>query len=78
MAVDVLKYLSKSEIERIAYEDEILAEIDQEAEIDYRLKKQQKKVAINLIRIGLSNSEISEATDFIISEEEIEQLREGI
>jgi hypothetical protein len=35
MAVDVLKYMSKSDIERMKYEDEILAEIDHEAEIDY-------------------------------------------
>ena len=29
MAVDVLKYISKSDVECMRYEDEILAEIDQ-------------------------------------------------
>ena len=75
MAVDVLKYMSKSDIERMWYEDEILAEIDQEAEIDYARKEERIKMAENLIRMGLSNSQISEAADFTLSEKDIEVLR---
>ena len=38
MAVDVLKYIGKDTIERLRYEDEILAEID------YRVKQISKKM----------------------------------
>ena len=51
MAIDVLKYISKSDIERMRYEDEILAEIDHEAEIDYKLKEQQTKIAKSLLDV---------------------------
>ena len=71
MAVDVLKYMSKSDIERMWYEDEILAEIDQEAEISYRAKE----IAKNLIIEGDSIEKISRVTGFTI--EEIETLREN-
>ena len=69
MAVDVLKYISKNDIERMWYEDEILAEIDQEAEIAHRVKG----IAKNLIKIGLNNNQISESTG--LTEEEVADLR---
>jgi len=72
MAVDVLKYMSKSDIERMWYEDEILAEIDQEAEISYRVKE----IAKNFIKMGLSDSQISEGTG--LTEKEIEDLKGNI
>jgi predicted transposase YdaD len=35
------------------------------------------KMVKNLIRLGLSNTQISEATDFTMSEDKIEELRVG-
>ena len=72
MAVDVLKYISKSEIERMAYEDEILAEIDQEAEYDYRLKKEKIEMAKKMINRGISIEDV--LNDFELTKEEIENL----
>lgn len=67
MAVDVLKYISKSELERLRYEDEILAEIDQEAEIDYALKEEKVRMAIEAIKEGLALELIAKLTKLDIS-----------
>ena len=67
MAVDVLKYMSKSDIERMWYEDEILAEIDQEAEIDHRVKIERIEMAIEAIKEGLNLELISKITKLDIS-----------
>ena len=72
MAVDVLKYISKSEIERIAYEDEILAEIDQEAEYDYRLKKEKIEMAKEMLSDGEPIPKIIKYTK--LTKAEIEKL----
>ena len=71
MAIDVLKYMSKSDIERMWYEDEILAEIDQEAEIDHRVKKERIKMAKKMKKRGISIEYILEDTGLTI--EEIEE-----
>ena len=68
MAVDVLKYMSKSDIERMWYEDEILAEIDQEAEIAYAVKRERITMVKNLILEGDSMEKISRITGFTIDE----------
>jgi len=73
---EVLKYMSKSDIERMWYEDEILAEIDREAEIDYKLKEQQKTIAIKAIKKGLSLSDIADLTNLDI--EFIKELQEEL
>ncbi|MCL1859381.1 MAG: PD-(D/E)XK nuclease family transposase [Oscillospiraceae bacterium] len=71
MAVDVLKYMSKSDIERMWYEDEILAEIDQEAEIDHKVKKERIEMAKKMKKRGISIEYILEDTGLTI--EEIEE-----
>ena len=68
--------MSKSDIERMWYEDEILAEIDREAEIDYKLKEQQKTIAIKAIKKGLSLSDIADLTNLDI--EFIKELQEEL
>jgi len=70
MAVDVLRYISKSDIERMRYEDEILAEIDHEAEFSYRLKE----IAKSLLDV-LDAETIARKFDLTI--EEVETLRES-
>ena len=76
MAVDVLKYISKSEIERMAYEDEILAEIDQEAEIDYAKKIAKKEEKVEIVKkmkeLNIPIAQICKVSG--LSEEFIEQL----
>ena len=74
MATNVLKYMSQSEIERMAYEDALLAEIDYEAELDYKLKEQRKEMAKKLLQIGISVEQITQVTGFTI--EEIEKLKD--
>jgi len=80
MAVKLPDYMDKAWIERMWQEDEILAEIDQEAEFDYRLKKARKEarieVAKNMINNNLSIQDIMKYTK--LTDEEIEQLREEI
>ena len=70
MAVDVLKYISKSDIERMRYEDEILAEIDQEAEIDYAVKQRDIERARSLLNV-LDVETIAEKFDMTIEEVEV-------
>jgi len=70
MAVDVLKYISKSEIERIRYEDEILAEIDQEAEIDYAVKQRDIERTKRLLK-HLDVKTIAQEFDMTIEEVEV-------
>ena len=72
MAVDVLKYISKDTIERLRYEDEILAEIDIEARLDYKVKEIAKK----MIAKNKPVDEIMEFTD--LTEDEIEELKEEL
>ena len=43
MAVNVLNYISKNTIERMKYEDEILAEIDHQEEINYARAEERQK-----------------------------------
>ncbi|MCL2159223.1 MAG: hypothetical protein FWH48_07440 [Oscillospiraceae bacterium] len=43
MAVNVLNYISKDTLERMRYEDAVLAEIDHQAEIDFAVKESVKK-----------------------------------
>jgi len=76
MAVDVLKYMSRSDIERMWYEDEILAEIDREAEIDYKLKEERIETAMELLRNGIDITIIAKSTKQSINE--IEKLKEMI
>jgi predicted transposase/invertase (TIGR01784 family) len=45
------------------------------AEAEKKAYAEKIKMVKNLIRLGLSNAQISEATDFTISEDEIERLR---
>lgn len=75
MAVDVLKYISRSDIERLRYEDEILAEIDHEAEIDYAVKQRNIEIAKILLDVGDSMEKITKVTGLSI--EEIEKLMEN-
>ncbi|MCL1794588.1 MAG: Rpn family recombination-promoting nuclease/putative transposase [Oscillospiraceae bacterium] len=72
MAIDVLKYISKSEMERMAYEDEILAEIDQEAEFDYRLKNEKIEMAKEMLLEGEPIDKIIKYSK--LTKEEIENL----
>jgi hypothetical protein len=72
MAVDVLRYISKSDIERMRYEDEILAEIDQEAEVDYARKDERNKRAKRLLK-HLDVETIAQEFDMTI--EEVEELK---
>lgn len=72
MAIDVLKYISKSDLERMQYEDEILAEIDHEAEIDYRVKAERIKIAKKMLSKNKPVDEIAEFTG--LTESEIEKL----
>jgi predicted transposase/invertase (TIGR01784 family) len=74
MAVDVLKYISKSDIERMRYEDEILAEIDHEAEVDYRVREEKREIAKKLLKRGIDIKYICEDTGLTI--EEIKELQE--
>lgn len=75
MAVDVLKYISRSDIERLRYEDEILAEIDHEAEIDYAVKQRNIEIAKILLDVGDSMEKITKVTGLSI--DEIEKLMEN-
>ena len=43
IAIDILTNISKDALERIRYEDELLTEIDRQAEIDFAVKKAQKE-----------------------------------
>ena len=74
MATNVLKYMSKSEIERMAYEDALLAEIDREAEIDFAVREARKEMTRNLLKIGVPVEQISQATGFTF--DEIEKIKE--
>lgn len=73
MAANVLKYMSQSEVERMAYEDALLAEIDHEAEMDYKLKEQKKEIALRMLKRGTPIAYISEDTELTIKE--IEELQ---
>ena len=59
MAVDVLKYISKDTIERLRYEDELLAEIDIEARFDYKVKQ----IAMNALKEGATTEFICKITN---------------
>ena len=66
---ETLHYAQLRERAIIGYNSDI-ADAEERGE-----KKGKKKVAINLIKMGLSNDQISEATDYLLSEEDIEKLR---
>ena len=66
---ETLHYAQLRERAIIGYNSDI-ADAEERGE-----KKGEKKVAINLINMGLSNAQISEATDYLLSEEDIEKLR---
>ena len=54
------------------------AEVTKEVtkELTEKHEKEKIKMVMNLIKMGLSNSQISEATDFTMTEDNIEKLRE--
>ena len=90
MAVNVLNYISKDTLERMRYEDELLAEIDHQAEIDFAVKKAQKeerqkaqeqlqkvqkeKLAIAKSLVGILDIETI-AQKFKLTAEETEELK---
>ena len=76
MATNVLKYMSKSEIERMAYEDALLAEIDHEAEIDFAVREAREderkrnliEMAKKMIKRGIPLKDVLEDTGLTVEE----------
>ena len=75
MATNILIQVSKEEEARAYYESELRFELDQSSKMNHAIRKAKAEMAKNLIEMGLSNAQISKATDFLLSEEEIEALR---
>jgi predicted transposase/invertase (TIGR01784 family) len=53
------------------------AEKKGEEKANKKARKEKLEIIKNLIKIGLSNRQISEATNFAISEDEVEDLRKN-
>jgi len=75
MAVDVLNYISKDKLERMKYEDALLAEIDYQSDLDDIRKEEQEKAIKVLLKHGIKVEHIAE--DMGVSLEEVEQLQKG-
>ena len=86
MAVNVLNYISKDTLERMRYEDAVLAEIDHQAEIDFAVKesvkKEQEKAKSEKLETARSLLGVLDAETIIqkfkLTAEEAEKLKEQI
>ena len=75
MAVNVLNYISKYTLERMRYEDAVLAEIDHQAEIDFAVKEERINLAKDLSDVLDAETIIQK---FKLTAEEAEKLKEQI
>ena len=85
--IDTAINQTQKKIEYISYNEEDYRQIilREQALLDYHsdmnaykiegIIEGEKKMAINLIKMGLTNGQISKSTDYSLSEEDIEALR---
>ena len=83
MAVNVLNYISKDTLERMKYEDEILAEIDHQEEINYARTEEQQKAHLEKLESAkemlIDGEPISKIIKYFkLTNEEIEQIQKEI
>lgn len=75
MASTLLQSISQDDYERARFLSKRKFDNDLESNTNTAIKVAKIGMAKNLIKMGLSNSQISEASDFTLSESEIESLR---
>ena len=75
MASTLLQSISQDDYEKARFLSRRKFENDYESDKNTAIKIAMYGVAKNLIRMGLNNSQISEAANFTLSEREIEKLR---
>jgi len=79
MAVDVLNYISKDKLERMKYEDALLAEIDYQSDLDDVAREADEKARFEMAREMLLDGEpLNKIVKYTkLSAEEVEQLQKG-
>ena len=79
VAGELLMSISQNERERAIFRSRRKFQSDHESDIataeDRGRQEEKIKMVRNLIKMGLSDSQISEATDFTMSEKDIKELR---
>ncbi|MDR1701491.1 MAG: Rpn family recombination-promoting nuclease/putative transposase [Sporomusaceae bacterium] len=73
MAVKILDEISKSEEERIQYENELIFDLDTRSNIDGAKREEKLEIAQNFLKLGISAEQISKGTG--LSLEEIKKIK---